>query len=248
MINKDEVVADNTIAVILDEQTDFTFERFNQIVKRSTKKRDWFRPEFYHCLPLTIGNQYGFTIATEFDFAFEWDGTNDKYGIKFYFDETEEVLDTLYPRVISHFGSGIITLEVPFMLKTPPGINLMTINPPNHVLPNITVMSGVVESDNIRYSFTFNLKIQIPNVRVKVDKGTPLAAFIPIPRYFGDGFELVDAETVFNESLIIEEKQALLDNQTLRMELSDQMRDHRDRLYFDGKDIYGNKFPDHQRP
>ena len=31
-------------------------------------KRDWFSNYFYYCLPLSIGNQYGFTIHSNFDF------------------------------------------------------------------------------------------------------------------------------------------------------------------------------------
>jgi hypothetical protein len=124
----------------------------------------------------------------------------------------------------------------------------MTINPPNFVIPNITVMTGVVETDNLRRGFGFNLKIQIPNIRVKVEKGSPLAGFIPIPRYFADEFVLADAETLFDEKTVVEEQQAFIDNKLLRKEVSSELYNQMDSLYFDGKDVYGNKFLDHQKP
>lgn len=244
MINQGNNVPDKTIAVFMDERQNFSFEHFSNIVQKPKRKRDWFSPHFYHCLPLAIANQYGFVISSEYDFEFEWDGREHADGVKIYINE-EDKAENLYPKIVSHFGSGIITLEVPFMLRTPSGINLMTINPPNEVIPNITVMNGIIESDNIRYSFTFNLRIQIPGIKVKILKGTPLAGFIPIPRYFADEFTLVDADTIFDEKTVIEENQAFIDNRLSRTESSD---DSLDRLYFNGKDIYENKFPDHQKP
>ena len=112
------------------------------------------------------------------------------FSVKIFFNETEKELNKKHPRIDSHFGEGIITIGTPFILRTPPGINIMTINPPNYIIPNITVMTGVIETDNLRRNFTFNLKIQMPNIRVTVPAGTPLAGFIPIPRYFADNFEL----------------------------------------------------------
>jgi hypothetical protein len=194
MINQGNDVPDKTVAVFTNPfNTSWQFdnkERLFGLVDKPPKKRNWFTPHFYRCLPLAIGNQYGFVIKSEFDFSFIWNGENDKDSIRFSFNEEEEVLDTKHPRIETHFGHGIITIGTPFSLRTPPGVNLMTINPPNYVIPNITVMTGVVETDNLRRDFTFNLKIQIPNIEVHITKGSPIAAFIPIPRYYADSFEL----------------------------------------------------------
>ena len=45
-----------------------------------------------------------------------------------------------------------------------------------------------VTTFDLRCDFTFNLKITVPNMLVSVKKGDALGAFIPIPRYFVDGF------------------------------------------------------------
>jgi len=250
MINQGNNVPDNTIVIFSDlneTKPDQQKEIINRIIKKSTKKRDWFNQHFYKCLPLTIGNQYGFTISSEFDIGFEWDGGNGQESISFYFQNGVD-LDNKFPRIESHFGSGIMTIRTPFTLRTPPGVNLMTINPPNHIIPNVTCMTGVIETDNIRRDFTFNLKIQIPNIKVLIPAGTPLAGFIPIPRYFADQFELKFADEVFEDELIIEELQSSKDESILRNEINFKSEKRENRLYLKGEDVYGNKFPDHQNP
>ena len=249
MINQGNDVPDKTIAVFTDPfKSNFENKeryRLSNIIDKPSKKREWFDPHFYRCLPLTIGNTYGFIIKSEFDFSFAWNGGIGADAIFFEFDGNKGDLNKLYPRIESHFGNGIISINPPFTLRTPPGVNLMTINPPNYIIPNVTVMTGVVETDNIRRHFTFNLKIQIPNIKVMIPAGTPLAAIIPIPRYFADSFELKYAEDVFSENEIIEEMQAQEDADIHRNYVE---TGGAGRHYLLGKDVYGNPFPDHQTP
>ena len=245
-------VPDKTVAIFLDDFSQIgeikDRKRFFNIIDKPPKKRDWFDPHFYRCLPLSIGNQYGFILKTEYDMGFMWDGGNNKEAIKFYITESEEALTEKFPRIESHFGHGIITISNPFWFRTPPGVNLMTVNPPNYVIPNVTVMTGVVETDNLRRSFTFNLKIQIPNIEVFLPAGTPLAGFIPIPRNYADSFELKYADEIFNENLINEELNANIDTATYREEVEKDLKHKVGRQYLLGKDVYGNKFKDHQTP
>jgi hypothetical protein len=219
--------------------------RLSNIIDKPSKKREWFTPHFYRCLPLTIGNQYGFIIKSEFDFSVIWNGEDSKESTIFYFYEEEEVINKKYPMIESHFGHGVITINLPFTLRTPPGVNLMTINPPNYIVPNLTTMTGVVEADNLRRGFTINLKIQIPNMQINIPAGSPLAAIIPIPRYFADSFELKYAEDIFSENEIVEELQAEADAITHR---EDVETGGSARHYLLGKDVYGNIFSDHQNP
>jgi hypothetical protein len=249
MINQGNNVPDKTIAVFTDGVHTFLQhndkKRLFNIIDKSPKKRDWFTPHFYRCLPLTIGNQYGFIIKSEFDFSFIWDGGDSPESVAFFLNEDT---NEKHPRIETHFGSGIITINPPFTLRTPPGVNLMTINPPNYIIPNITVMTGVVETDNLRRNFTFNLKIQIPHIKVTIPAGTPLAAIIPIPRYYADEFELKHAEDIFDEKTINEEMQADIDTDIYRKEIETTLPNNVGKHYMQGKDVYGNKFPDHQKP
>jgi hypothetical protein len=244
-------VPDKTIAVFKfprNKDSNLNNERINSLIKKSEKKRDWFTPHFYRCLPLTIGNQYGFTISLEYDLIIEWNGGDQPEDIRLSFLCDQEFLDNSIPRTVSNFGFGIVTIDPPIGLRTPPGVNLMTINPPNHIIPGITVMTGVVESDNLRHNFTFNIKVQYPNNPVHIKAGTPIVGFIPIPRYFADEFKLEFAEDLFDKQVLEEEYLACLDFATYRDNVEPTLKNHVNKIYMSGKDIYGNSFKDHQKP
>jgi hypothetical protein len=242
-------VPDKTIAIFTNPKIynqELTQERVLGMVKKPDKKRDWFSPHFYRCLPLTIGNQYGFTVSSEFDIAFEWSGEDKPENTKIYVND--KVDNIVYPSISSHFGHGVITIDPPFFFRTPPGVNLMTVNPPNYIIPNVTVMTGVVETDNLRRNFTFNLKIQMPNIRTTIPAGFPLAAFIPIPRYYCDKFNLDFAENIFSKEIIDEEIKADADAGDYREKVEPTLKNNVGKHYMQGKDVYGNTFKDHQKP
>ena len=242
-------VPDKTIAIFTAPEVtnkDLTQERILNMVKRPDKKRDWFDSHFYRCLPLTIGNQYGFIVSSEFDIAFEWNGGNNPQDTRIYVNE--KIDQSHYPQISSHFGSGVFTINTPYFFRTPPGVNLMTINPPNYIIPNATVLTGVVETDNLRRNFTFNLRIQIPNIRTTIPAGYPLGAFIPIPRYYCDKFNLDFAENLFSKEIIDEEIKSSKAATKYRDEVEPNLKNGVGKHYMQGRDVYGNKFKDHQKP
>jgi hypothetical protein len=236
-------VPEKTIAVFLRDG--LSKDRLPNILEKPEKTRDWFSTQFYRCLPLTIGNQYGFVIKSEFEFSVRWTGGLEPLDTKIQYPKN---YDSLYPEISSHFGSGVISINPPFFIRTPPNVNIMTFNPPNFTLPNVTVMTGVVETDNLRRNFTFNLKLQMPNIEVTFPAGTPLAAFIPIPRYFGDDFELKLATDLFSDELVAEEQEAAFAADKKRHTVEKNLKFQIGRDYYQGYDVYGNKFLDHQKP
>jgi hypothetical protein len=217
---------------------------YKEIIKplNGESKRDWFNSHFYYCLPLNIGNQYGFVINSLRDFSVIWDGTDSDAQISFLNNENEE------KQIIKNgFGKGIITIQNRFSLKTPIGINLMTIQPPNLFIPGCAAMTGVVETDQIRRDFTFNLKITIPNTEIMIKKGDPVGAFIPIPRYFVDGFNLELVSDIFNKQLHINEISEM-NNLSVERTGIDKERPHQSgRRYFNGIHTDDTKYADHQK-
>lgn len=208
-------------------------------------KREWFNDHFYYCLPINIGNQCGFIIKSQRNFEMTWDGSNDKSNdIVFnFFDNDEENKQV----VKSGFSTGVVTIQNKFALKTPPGINLMTIQPPNMFLPGCIAMTGIIETDQIRRDFTFNIKITIPDYTIKVNKGDALGAFIPIPRYFVDNFDIKLLTDIFDKSY---HENELIDNHELNRQRNheDMDKPHRsDRKYFNGKHAFGQNYFDHQK-
>ena len=237
-------VPKNVIALLLhDESYRSTVEDIISPLK-GNKKRDWFTPHFYYCLPLVIGNQYGFIIKSLYDWTAFWDGNNNPYTVKIQIADDNP---KGHQFITNHFGSGIITIQNRFSIRTEPGVNLITINPPNYILPNLQNMTGVVETDNLRRDFTFNLKITTPDIPVTVKKGQPIAAFLPIPRYYVENFEIKIAEDIFSNDILQNEREMA---QKFGKERSsvDLEKPHRaGRRYWNGEDADGIKFLDHQK-
>jgi len=212
-------------------------------------KRDWFTSHFYKCLPLSIGNMQGFVFSLPYEINLAWNGGNKPEDLLIQMNEdvnAYEGVNFIYP--VSEFGHGILTIHFPLTLKTPPGVNLMTIAPPNFLLPGLTPMTGVVESDNIRFSFTLNIKIDFPNLQYRILKNTPLMCIIPIPRYFCDSFELKNAYDLFDKDIVDEEIMVVQEHGKKRD--FDNLKSNyvTDKIYYNGKDVCGNNFKDHQLP
>jgi hypothetical protein len=217
---------------------------YKEVIKplKGENKRDWFNSHFYYCLPLIIGNQYGFVINSLRDFEVSWSGNDSEVVINFLNNENEE------KQIIKGgFGKGIITIQNMFALKTPIGINIMTIQPPNFFIPGCSAMTGVIETDQIKRDFTFNLKVTIPNIKITIKKGDPIGAFIPIPRYFIEKFEIGLVTDFFDKDLHINET---IEMNKLSEERSgiDKKKPHQSgRRYFKGKNTDETLYPDHQK-
>ena len=217
---------------------------YKEILKplKGNPKRDWFNSHFYYCLPLNIGNQYGFIIESLRDFEVIWDGTEANPIITFLNE------DNANKQVIKNgFGSGIITIQNMFALKTPPGINLMTIQPPNMFIPGCVSMTGVIETDQIKRDFTFNIKITVPNLKIIIKKGDALGAFIPIPRYFVDNFDIKLISDIFDKELHINELEELKQLSNERNTIDKERPHESGRRYFNGINSDGTSYSDHQK-
>jgi hypothetical protein len=256
IINQNDkvVVPNNTIAffpVIPDDVTKpFNLNDVKLFLKplNTSHKRDWFSSHFYKCLPLSIGNMQGFVFSLPYTVTLFWNGGNNIEDLQIsYKEDFQEYKDINFIYPSSEFGHGIVTIHFPLTLKTPPGINLMTIAPPNFPLTGLSPMTGVVESDNIRFSFTLNIKVDLPNVNILIEKDTPLVGLLPIPRYFCDSFELKNAYDIFDKN-IVEEEIKTVEKNGLKRIIANKNNAPVDGLYYSGKDINGNKFKDHQLP
>jgi hypothetical protein len=250
------VVPEKTIAYIPVIESELVLP-FNMDISSFLKplnknhKRDWFTPHFYKCLPLSIANMQGLAFSSPFSFEVFWNGKNTVDGISFnIYDDSkiDNFAKMSHVSVSSQFGNGIFTMHFPLILKTPPNVNLMTIAPPNYPLPGISPMSGVIEADNLSFTFTLNFKIDLPNTLIKIEKNYPLMGIIPIPRYYCDSFELVNAYDILNKDDIEEQRQIAQEQYLSRGKQNNYNPWVADKRYYRGIDIRNNKFKNHQVP
>ena len=212
--------------------------------------REWFTAHFYKCLPLSVANMQGYVFSVPFEFEVVWDGTSDTDGLKINYERKQD--DDYLVDIRSEFGYGIFTIHFPIILKTPPGINLMTIAPPNYPTPGISPLSGFVEADNLQFTFTLNFKVDFVNLPVKIPANQPIMGMLPIPRYFCDSFELKNAYDIFDEEEIKKEKEIYKEYSDIR-ERQNHSSHYKneydsDAFYFRGTNPRGDKFLDHQLP
>jgi hypothetical protein len=252
MINQGKNVPDKTItAIVTDLEGFFDPNSIKNIIVKPPKSRGWFAKKFYNCPPLIMANQYGFQLQSPIGYNVIWNGGNapEDMTITPLYTEGYNEHEVKYPVFYSNFGYGILTVNMPVVLRTPPGVNLIATNPINYITNGYTVLSGVVETDNLRNVFTYNIKINSINKVVFFPANYPISSLIPIPRYFADDFKLVMAENVFDEETIIEELQYNWDHaQSRKLMKPNPELAKQDRDYLNGRDVYGNKYPDHQRP
>ena len=241
-------VPDNKILIIPFSDRDEQYDRYPEVVEslKGNIKRNWFNSHFYYCLPLNIANQYGFIIKAAYDFDATWDGStgnSNDIHINIYEPEDSLSMQQIHPG----FGEGILTIQNNFQFKTPPGINLMTIAAPNFFTPGMQAMTAVIEADQIRRDFSFNLKLTDPQRVVSFKKGDPLAAFIPIPRYSVENFQLDTANKYFSEELIKNEQNDANELGRQRVQEDREKPHYSGRKYFNGIHAFGQKFKDHQK-
>lgn len=238
-------VPENTLLCITEH--DIFNDSVKEIIEtlKMQRKRDWMNQHAYFCLPLTIGNQYGFVIKSYYDFEILWDGGE-------YPENLQVKLGNDYDPngkqiIASHFGLGIVTIQNRFSIRTPEDINLMVINPPNYFIDGLQSLTAVVEADNLRRDFTFNLKTTKVNEWVKIKKGQPIAAVLPYPRRFIDSFEIKLAQELIDKDIIEEERRTVTYFAKERIEYDSKYPGSNGFRYMDGEDIYGIPFNDHQR-
>lgn len=173
---------------------------------RGRMKRDWFTAHHYFCTPLAIGNQYGFALRSMRDVVLWWAGGEERVVIK-YIDDDEY---SHVQRVNTDFERGVVTFQNHFALRTPPEWSLMTIQPPNLYIPGIMAMTAVVESDNLRRDFTWNMRMTIPGMTVVIERGAILMGMIPVRRGEMEKWSMQSITGIFDEETIRSEQQDIL--------------------------------------
>ena len=212
---------------------------------KTHKKRDWMTQHAYFCLPLTMGNQHGFVIKAYYDFEILWDGGEHSNNLRIklgsdYIPNGKQIIS-------SHFGSGIVTIQNRFALRTSEDVNLIVLNAPNYFIDGLQSLTAVVETDNLRRDFTFNLKTTRVNEWIKVKKGQPIAAVLPYPRRFIDDFDIQLANQVIEPQIIEDERRTVGYFAQERSEIDSKYPGGNGFRYMDGEDIYGLEFRDHQK-
>lgn len=145
----------------------------------ASRSREWMdetRDRWaYRCLPLLLANQAGWVILNPMTFTATWTGGERPSAVRIEF--ADEAPDP--PLTVSLFGYGIVTWGVPYLFRTPPGVNLLARGPANTFKDGIAPLEGLVETDWSVATFTMNWKLTRPNFPVTFEAGEPYCMVVP---------------------------------------------------------------------
>lgn len=204
------------------------------------------------CLPMLMANQSGWLILNTHAFCATWNGGDTPNSIQLEFADSESV-DPPKRSVVSIFGRGILTWQVPYLFRTPPGWNLLVRGPANLPKSGASALEGLVETDWATSTFTMNWKLTTAGQRVQFDVGEPICMIVPQRRSELEAFRPTMS------TLWRKETPAQLRSQTLawiggrhRFMLkmlkpgTDESKQKWQRHYFRGQRTDGTKAPNHQ--
>jgi hypothetical protein len=137
-----------------------------------------------HCLPLIMANQSGWFVLNNHGFTARWDGDRSPDSLTVEYDGPE-------PRFRAHsaFGHGIMSFMIPYLFRTPPGINLLARGPSNAPRDGIAPLEGLVETDWSVATFTMNWRFTRPGAEVRFERDDPVCMLVPQQRGFLERFE-----------------------------------------------------------
>jgi hypothetical protein len=211
--------------------------------------RDWMdasRERFaYRCLPLVMANRAGWVLPSPCRFSARWNGGNLPRDVRLWFGRAGAD-----HRVASHFGEGVLTFTIPFLFRTPPGINLWVKGPSNWLKDGIQPLEGLVETDWAVATFTMNWRFTRPGHLVRFEAGEPCAMLVPVPRDLASSLRprlrsITHDPRLHDQFTRWKEAREQFDARLSRHEPG-AVRDGWQKDYMQGRDSDGAVFPNHQ--
>lgn len=169
------VPADHVLAYVLPGAPDDVA----RLIRPCRPKRAWMDATpagyAYRCIPLSAANTMGWEILNPVACELRWNGLTPHNQLVVW----REKEGRYGPK--SHFGSGVVTWELPFLFRTPPELGLVVAGPANHDVSGIVPLDGFIRTDWLPFPFTMNWRITRPDHTIRFEAGQPIARVFPYP-------------------------------------------------------------------
>ncbi len=142
------------------------------------------------CMPLHVANQQGWELLSSQTIELMWNGRLGPDGLVVRYPDGDPPLDNNEP-VFGNFGNGIASWRIPYIFRTPPGINLLVRGPSNRPRDGVTFLDGSIESDWLPVPVTVNWKLTRPGLVTRIEAGEPFGMIIPYQRTLASEFRPV---------------------------------------------------------
>jgi uncharacterized protein DUF6065 len=151
------------------------------VLEPADRRRAWIGASPHRfvrrCLPLMVANEAGWTIRTPFGLGARWNGADAPGNVEI------RVLGPSHPgtaRVSNQLGVGLVTFNIPYVFRTPPGVALLVRGPPNFWIAGAHPLEGLVETDWATTTFTMSWRIESPHRWIEFAPGDPVCFLQPI--------------------------------------------------------------------
>jgi hypothetical protein len=149
------------------------------VLRPATPRRSWMDQTeeryAYRCLPLTMGNQFGWELLCPAACEVLWTGGRSVHSL-----QIVRLDDGTGELPYSHFGHGVLTFNPRYLFRTDAPFQMYVTGPPNTPKDGIAPLTGMVETDWLPFGFTMNWQFTRPGVPVRFEKDEPFCHFFPV--------------------------------------------------------------------
>ncbi len=252
-----------------------THDQGDMPIEPAPVERDWMDGSIqrfaYRCLPLAIANRAGWIIRNPTTFVAVWNGGLTRNDTQVNFNPSQETFESyqtyttitlnappkpaepLKPpdqRISSHFGSGVVTFSIPYLFRTPKGVNLWVKGPTNQIKDGAQPLEGIVETDWLTATFTMNWKLTRPRMPVTFKAGEPICMIVPIPRGLAEELDAVRTPMTSDPQVLAEYQEWERSRSQFMSDLDQRGSPAQKRgwqkHYFKGETLGGKPVVDHQ--
>lgn len=85
----------------------------------------------------------------------------------------------IHQPVSSHFGYGIFTFNLPWIIRTSPNYGVYARGPTNFYKEGVLYMDAYIETDWLNNTFAYNIKLQKSNQKIIFNEGEEIFCFMP---------------------------------------------------------------------
>jgi len=149
------------------------FANINQPnIKRSWMDNTW-EAHAYHCFPVSLGNQLGWTLSFPEDIVFIWDGIN---------DSSPDHVKILKGEKYAYAGraNATISFHTGIAFRTEEDLSLAHLPVPNNFIDGAQAFTTLMSTSFYDQEFPCAWMITRPNIEITIKANTPIVSIVPI--------------------------------------------------------------------
>lgn len=160
-------------------------------------RRDWMDETFdkhaYHCFPVSLANQLGWTFSYPKDISFIWKG-KDPNSVA---DDIEILSGGEY--IHPNRANGTISFTTGLTFQTEENLSILIMPVPNQFIDGAQCFTSIVSTSVLKTDLPAAWKVTRSNEIITIPANTPIASIIPISIKSVENFEVILQDENFSQ-------------------------------------------------